>query len=231
MEKLLVDTAGSSPGAAIFRKDRCLAEVYAEGEKVYNRAIIRIIDEALKKAGLTLRETKIFGAVLGPGSFTGIRVGMAVGKAFAWAAGSGFAGVSSLEIMANSVETGEGGVVYPVIDAARGEVYTCGFRKENNKLTRISPYITEKTVKFMEGPGKNAAVVASEENNILVELLSKNSKIDLIVTGRIKLKIFNEIIEKEERRPLVEDVFRILPVYIRKSDAEVNLKNKKRGKK
>src|SRR6056297_369774 len=158
MQKLLVDTAGSRPGAAVFKKDRCLAKVYAEGEKVYNRAVIRIIDEALKKAGAALRETKIFGAVLGPGSFTGIRVGMAVGKAFAWAAGSGFAGGSSLEIMANSAKTGEGGVVYPVIDAARGEVYTCGFKKENNKLTRISPYITEKAVKFMEGPGKSAVV-------------------------------------------------------------------------
>ena len=83
---------------------------------------------------------------------------------------------------------------------------------------------------FTEKLRKGCVVAGLKYDNILVELLQKHSKIDLVALEHVDMRAFNVLLEKNRKNIKKHGIFKISPVYIRKSDAEINLK-KKRGKK
>lgn len=91
------------------------------------------IEKALGQAGLCLADCDFFGAVTGPGSFTGIRIGISTAKGFCTGTGSLGMGVTSFEVLAYNTTK----ACLAVIDAGRGNYYVCGF--DENKKTNIAP--------------------------------------------------------------------------------------------
>ncbi|MFA5090770.1 MAG: tRNA (adenosine(37)-N6)-threonylcarbamoyltransferase complex dimerization subunit type 1 TsaB [Candidatus Omnitrophota bacterium] len=90
--------------------------------------------------GWDLDDIDYFACGIGPGSFTGIRVGMATIKALAWSLRKPLVGVSSLEIIARNFKIKEGTII-PVIDAKRNLVYASAFRIRGESLSRVMPYM------------------------------------------------------------------------------------------
>lgn len=90
-------------------------------------ALIPLLESLLTASALSLREIDAIGVALGPGSFTGLRVGLSTAKGLAYATGARLIGVSTLEALAFSVRGHEGFVV-PMLDARKEEVYTAQFR-------------------------------------------------------------------------------------------------------
>ena len=95
-----------------------------------------LLDGMLKTAGLTLDDMDIIAVAQGPGSFTGIRIGVSAAKGLAWAKALPCCGVSTLEAMAYGVTDFEG-VVVGAMDARRQQVYNALFRTENGRVTRL----------------------------------------------------------------------------------------------
>jgi tRNA threonylcarbamoyladenosine biosynthesis protein TsaB len=125
---LAFDTTSPRGGAALYDDGEPLAQVQAEGTGSYSIALFEMVDRLLLEAGAHLPEVELFAAATGPGSFTGIRVGLAAAQGWAKALGRPVCGVSVLEAMVEAARP-RGRTVLPVLDARRGEFYLGVFRR------------------------------------------------------------------------------------------------------
>jgi tRNA threonylcarbamoyladenosine biosynthesis protein TsaB len=125
---LAFDTTRPDGGAGLYRDTESLGEVRARGKVNYSVALFEMVDQLLADAGLRLADVELFAAATGPGSFTGIRVGLAAAQGWTKAFGRPVRGVSVLEAMVEAAQP-QGRSVVPLLDARRGEFYVGVFRQ------------------------------------------------------------------------------------------------------
>jgi len=125
---LAFDTTRPHGGAALYEDGEPLAEARPQGTETYSIALFRMVDELLLEVGAHLPDVELFAAATGPGSFTGIRVGLAAAQGWAKARGRPVCGVSVLEAMVEATRPRSGTAV-PFLDARRGEFYLGVFRR------------------------------------------------------------------------------------------------------
>ncbi len=130
MNILAVDTAGKTAGVALMRDDRLLYEVYFDGGLTHSETLLPMIDTALKLCGLSCANIDLYGVNAGPGSFTGLRIGLAAVKGLAFPRNTPCAPVSTLEALAAG-QIGRGTVIC-ALDARRGQVYSAAFDLETH---------------------------------------------------------------------------------------------------
>ncbi len=114
-----VASVGVVTGEVVVECHRAIAASHA-------RELLPLIDEALMEAGIALRGIELVAVSIGPGSFTGLRIGLSVAKGLAFANGVPIIGVSTLEAYAASLGS-RPGWIWPVLDARKGEVYAAGY--------------------------------------------------------------------------------------------------------
>jgi len=130
----LLDTA--APGAARERRDEP-----APGERPRHAAqLLALAAELLDEAGLRFGDVQRIGVGLGPGTFTGLRIGVATARALAQASGAQLAGVSTLRALAVAAEAQipDGAGVLAVVDARRAEVFAAGWRAGQPVLEQVA---------------------------------------------------------------------------------------------
>ena len=106
MNILAVDTAGKTAGVALLQDDRLLYEVYLDAGMTHSETLMPMIDTCLKMCGMTCADIDLYGVNAGPGSFTGLRIGLAAVKGLAFPRETLCAPVSTLEALA-AAHTGE----------------------------------------------------------------------------------------------------------------------------
>lgn len=140
MKILGIDTSGYANAIGVVDGNRILADYNFEARTDSLEKIVANIDFVLKEAGLTLKDIQGFGVGLGPGSWTGIRVGVTVAKMLAFSTGCPLAGTPTLELLADNVRE-MGAPICPVIYAGTGDmVYAAIYRAGNGVLTRVGDY-------------------------------------------------------------------------------------------
>ena len=130
MKILGIETSSKVCAVALSENDKLIKEKILEDENTHSVKLMPLVDELLKETKTELKDIDLFSCDKGPGSFTGIRIGIATIKAFLDATNKKALGVSSLEILAyNSTNNG---IICSIIDARNNNVY-CGFfeRKDN----------------------------------------------------------------------------------------------------
>lgn len=125
MNILAVDTAGKTAGVALMQDERLLYECYLDGGLTHSETLLPLIDHCLKLCGMTCADIDLFGVNAGPGSFTGLRIGLAAVKGLAFPRETLCAPVSTLEALA-AAHVGEGTVLC-ALDARRAQVYSAAF--------------------------------------------------------------------------------------------------------
>ena len=133
---LALDTSGSMASCALLRDGALLDQAVQDSKMDHSRLLLPLCKELVEKHQLTLGDVDVYAAVIGPGSFTGIRIGSAAVKGFAWAQDKPCAGVSSLLAMACDSEAG--GTLCCSLKARPGESYFALFRKEGDTVTRLT---------------------------------------------------------------------------------------------
>lgn len=128
---LALDTSTASLTAAAVRGGVVLGSVQSLSERNHSVQVVPVVQKLLKNCGLSGEDLDIIAVGQGPGSYTGVRIAVSVGKTLAWAWNKPLVGVSSLETLAlgaweNQDGASGGGTVWvvPVMDARRGQVYT-----------------------------------------------------------------------------------------------------------
>jgi len=127
---LALETAGRTPSAAVLRGDALLALERGPSGHTGAEALLPCIDAVLTEAGVTLEQLEAYAVAVGPGSFTGLRVGVATLKGLAFGSALPVAPVSTLAALAAGAPPGEGPVA-AVLDARRGELYAALFDRED----------------------------------------------------------------------------------------------------
>ncbi len=136
MRILAFETSAKAGSVALYDGTVLLGESYCNTGLTHSQTLMVMAQDLLKSCGCTPQEVTAVAVAAGPGSFTGVRIGVAAAKGFAWGAEIPCCGVSTLEAMALGLGT-HTGYVLPVMDARRQQVYNAMFRAENGSLTRL----------------------------------------------------------------------------------------------
>ena len=131
--------SSARPASAALVRDGALISQYTQCSGLtHSRTLLPMAEDLLKNAETSMNDIDVFAVAHGPGSFTGIRIGVSAVKGLAWALEKKCVGVSTLEAMAwNGLAAG--GITCPVMDARRGQVYNALFRIEAGKPARLCP--------------------------------------------------------------------------------------------
>lgn len=140
MNILAFDSTAKTASVALARDGKVLAEFFVDSGKTHSEILLPMAEDVLARAHVSLAEIDYYAVTVGPGSFTGVRIGAATvkGLAFALDERENCVPVSTLEAIAERLAPLDG-IYVPVMDARRNEVYNAVFRSENGRLTRLAP--------------------------------------------------------------------------------------------
>ncbi|MFC2141496.1 tRNA (adenosine(37)-N6)-threonylcarbamoyltransferase complex dimerization subunit type 1 TsaB [Acidobacteriota bacterium] len=121
---LAVDTNTSAGSVAVLRDRRLLAEVNLDSPRTHSERLLPSIDLLMDALGIRLADIDGYALAVGPGSFTGIRIGMSTVKSFAFSSRKPIAAVSNLEALALKIKQTQARLLCPLMDAKKSEVYS-----------------------------------------------------------------------------------------------------------
>ncbi len=135
---LAFETSAKACSVALMKESILLGENYQNTGLTHSQTLLVMAEDLMKQCGVTAQDIDAVAVAAGPGSFTGVRIGVAAAKGFAWGREIPCCGVSTLEAMAENAGIFDG-FVLPVMDARRQQVYCGLFRAEKGILTRVAP--------------------------------------------------------------------------------------------
>ena len=221
---LSVDSSYSTATCALIKDDKILAEINLNDKKQHSVILMRLIDSILKEYEIDINDIDAFIISRGPGSFTGLRIGMATLKGLAFASKKPLISVSTLDALAyNSISFQ--GIICPIMDALRDNIYTCLYKNENNNLT---PLIKEQCLNI------NELVTILKEQTLPIifvgdgvtkhkEFLQENIPNSFFAPNHSnfpKASSVGELGIKKINDGVIENINSINPIYLRKSQAE-----------
>ncbi len=137
MKILALETSAKAVSAAVSEDGKILCCGYQDTGLTHSRTLMPIVEHILKNTGLTVQDCDAIAVAAGPGSFTGIRIGVAAAKGLAFAADKPAVGVSTLAAMARGVNLFDG-LILCAMDARRQQIYNALFSSEGGQLTRLT---------------------------------------------------------------------------------------------
>jgi len=133
---LAFETSAKAASVALFQNEQLLGESYQNTGLTHSQTLMTMAEDLLKNCGATVNDLNGVAVAAGPGSFTGVRIGVAAAKGLAWGKALPCWGVSTLEAMALGLGI-QDGYVLATMDARRAQVYTALFLVENGVLSRV----------------------------------------------------------------------------------------------
>jgi tRNA threonylcarbamoyladenosine biosynthesis protein TsaB len=180
---LALDTSSSTGSIAVLRDGACVGMISTRGEEAYSSRLFRQLQFLLDETSMKLNEFDLFAVCTGPGSFTGLRVGLAAVKGFAEVYQKPVAGVSGLEAVAAQSRSGAMTVI-PVLDARRGQLYFGKYRRERKEEFDCEQWTAEQQESVMTpeeffgeiarwGTGPEGMTIATPEPALLAASLEQ----------------------------------------------------------
>ena len=134
---LAFETSAKAASVALFREGRLLGESYQNTGLTHSQTLMVMAEDLLNQCGHTPQDVRAVAVAEGPGSFTGVRIGVAAAKGFAWGSNIPCFGVSTLEAMALGLGAYQG-YICPVMDARRSQVYNALFYVNHGAISRVT---------------------------------------------------------------------------------------------
>ncbi|WP_163195705.1 tRNA (adenosine(37)-N6)-threonylcarbamoyltransferase complex dimerization subunit type 1 TsaB [Clostridium thermarum] len=223
MRVLSIDTATEAASCAVIEDNKLLGEITFNFEKQHSVILMPMIDNLLGSIHLDISDIDGFVSSKGPGSFTGLRIGMSTIKGLSFGTQKPFISVSTLDALAYNLAYSSG-IICPILDALRNNIYTAFYTFEGEDLKRISDYMVisidklinklkdEKAVHFIgDGTGKFKDILKSNISGSYFAPCHLNfaraSSLGQLGLGLLK-------------QGIAEDLNQSTPIYLRKSQAE-----------
>jgi len=134
---LALETSAVTASVAVTEDEKLLAQSFQNSGLTHSATLMPMVADLLKNTGITMEDIDVIAVAAGPGSFTGVRIGVAAAKGLAWPGDKPCAPCSTLESMAWQCAHMDGEICV-AMDARRKQVYNARFLAENGKLTRLS---------------------------------------------------------------------------------------------
>jgi tRNA threonylcarbamoyladenosine biosynthesis protein TsaB len=136
MKILAIESSASAASVAVTSDERLLGQYFQNTGLTHSRTLLKMAEDLLRNTELTLSDIDLIAVASGPGSFPGVRIGVAAVKGLCWGADKPVCGVSTLRAMAFLPQV-EGVIICPVMDARRAQVYNALFEYKSGALTRL----------------------------------------------------------------------------------------------
>jgi tRNA threonylcarbamoyladenosine biosynthesis protein TsaB len=219
-----IDTSGYINAVGVASESRVLADCAYPARTDSLEQIVDNIDATLKGAGLSLKDVQGIGVGLGPGSWTGIKVGVTVGKILAFSTGKPVAGIPTLEALAYGARN-ESSLVYAVVSAGiKDTIYAAGYRVKGKDVIREGEYFAG-SVKELAGMITGHAVLVGSEVGQYRETIIKENKslktkvkaIDAVPSGAMVACLAAGRLTRGKS----DDALSLTPLYLKESMARI----------
>ncbi|AGK51977.1 tRNA (adenosine(37)-N6)-threonylcarbamoyltransferase complex dimerization subunit type 1 TsaB [Bacillus sp. 1NLA3E] len=222
MKVLAIDTSNYALGISLIDEDKVIGEYITNVKKNHSVRVMPAIEELMKVCDILPSDLTKIVVAKGPGSYTGVRIGVTIAKTLAWTLNIPLVGVSSLEVLAASVGRYFQGSISPLFDARRGQVYTGLYQFNEGKLQVIKKDQLVLSQDWAQDLKKRSESILFIGNDLPIH----RNGIEEVLTHQA---YFAEITEHNPRpselallgRDLPgEDVHSFVPNYIRLAEAE-----------
>lgn len=238
MKILSVDTSSKICSVAILEDDEVLLENSIDNALTHSQKLMPMIDNILKESNLKLSDFDLFACSVGPGSFTGVRIGVSTIKAFCDVTNIPISSVSSLEGLAyNTFNSNyKENIICSLIDAKNDNVYCGLFKKENNKIIQLEDYLAKdinEIIDILNKKYSNNSILfvgdgAQYHKYLISQKISKTTFVEKKLNDQTAASIGKAGFEKF-KYGLYGDSNSISPLYLRKSQAERSLEEKEKN--
>jgi tRNA threonylcarbamoyladenosine biosynthesis protein TsaB len=221
-----IDSATSVATAALADTKEVIAELFYNTKKNHSQRLMPMIDSILQDTGISLEDIEGFSVSIGPGSFTGLRIGLSTIKGLAHVLQKPLVGISTLDALANNLK-GSCGLICPILNARKNEVYTALYDGVTmNLLTEYLAVSPDKIIKIIEKKGEMVTILGDGVEifkDLFIDRLGEQIKFalpnnNLPRAGQIACLGAKKLIKGQN-----DSLDLLKPFYIRKSEAEVRL--------
>lgn len=225
MKILAVDTAASVAAVAVMENDKLLGEYSINHKKTHSQKLMPMIRDLLAGLDLTPADMDLFAASSGPGSFTGLRIGVTTVKAMAYAVQKPVVSVPTLDALAYNIPVTDF-LVCPIMDARNNQVYTALYHWEDRQQKKITEYMgvpVSELVQLIKGKNRKTLFLGDGveiHKDFLKEELNDNCE---FLPGSLRLQRASSVAQLALYRAMegrMESCFDLVPFYLRKSQAE-----------
>lgn len=228
MKVLAIDTSTLVSSVAVLDEDVVLGEMSLNQEMTHSENLVPMVDEVLKNIQVDISEIDLYAVAIGPGSFTGLRIGLATIKAFAHLFDKPLVGVSTLEGLAYSL-VGEA-IVVPMIDARRDRVYGAIYKAQEGleTLEKEAIYYMDDLIDLLDSYD---SIVINGNASLIYEDRLKDALGDRLRLAPINLRScrassIGELGLRKFKEGLKDDYFTLAPEYLRETQAQRELNKK-----
>lgn len=224
MRLLALDTATEHCGVGLAVDGRMSVELGLSHGQTHARYLMAGVRAVLELAGIALEEVDAFAVTRGPGSFTGLRIGISTVKGMALAWEKPMVGVSSLAVLAHQADVAQG-LICPMIDARRKEVYWSLYRQNRGGIEQIEPEQVGPAARAAEKINAPCMFVgngALAYRQILNENLHQPACWVSTTNSALRIGWVARLAWERLEKQGPDDVRTLSPAYLRKSDAELN---------
>ena len=226
MKILAIDTSTSHSSLAVIEKNNILGSFSINQVRSHSETLVPMLEALLKYLNLETKDLDAYVVGQGPGSFTGLRIGMTIGKTIAQVEKKDIIGISTLKALASHIDSDQ--YIVPLLDARGGRVYTGIYTWIDKKLNNI---VEDKLI-YIEDLNK---ILDSNKNYIFTGKVTEEYREELLGYGEIS-KFTNEenlapalarLGEEQYLTGKASEYEKLVPKYIRPSQAERDFKNRK----
>lgn len=230
---LAIDSATPVAGVALINDGKLIKEEFSNYKKTHSETLMVMVDRVLKECECTVNQVDAFAVTTGPGSFTGLRIGLAAVKGLSMATGKPVVGVSTLDTLAHNICSSEA-LVCPLLDARKQEVY-CGFYDVTGSFPR--PLLDGMACSPEEFVGQAIAVAQEHQKGRIILLGDGYYPYTDFFVDKLGIKLAIPPLQlmlprasalaslgaDKFKRGKFEDILTLRPSYIRLSEAESRL--------
>jgi len=230
---LAVDTSTIAASVAVMEGDELLGEFFINNKMTHCEKLAPMINEVLKNLNLKPGDIDVFAAITGPGSFTGLRIGVTTIKTMAYALKKPVRGVTTLDALAFNIPICND-IICPIIDARNNQVYTALYQWKDGRQERLTDYmgiqvseLIDEIKKIIKDTGKKVFILGDGVKVHKDWFFRELKEVCLFPPGNLILQkassaaafVFNEI-EQQGISSDLDDINKLVPFYLRKSQAE-----------
>ncbi len=229
MKVLGLDTSTMMTTCAVIDGDKLLGEFSLNQDMTHSEKLVPMIKEVLDNLNMKIKDIDLYGVSIGPGSFTGLRIGAATMKSFAHLFDKPIVGISTLEALAYNLPYNK--LVVPMIDARRNRVYTGFYTWEDGILKELmAPDVLEidlviKKLKEFDQVVLNGNATLLYKDAIK-DSLGNRAKFSTLGQNMCRAASICELARLKHDRGQVDSYFTLAPEYLRESQAQRELNEK-----
>lgn len=223
MKVLALDTSTLMSTCAVIEDDRLLGEYSLSRDMSHSERLVPMIEEILAELDIKLKEIDLYAVATGPGSFTGLRIGLATVKGFAHVFNKPVVGVSTLEALAYNLPYNR--LVVSLLDARRDRVYAGIYSGQDQELLRLEEEEAIELDSLLEKLSDREEIVFNGEGarvyrDRITEVLGARASFARLGQNSCRAVAVGEIALERYGRQELDDFYSLTPNYLRMSQAE-----------